>query len=171
MHADTYRSSGQPRGGHPFPEEPPHRRAVEMAAAMQDIFALGNGVGFKDLLRAGFTSAEIIEHHEAADQLATEASVKRIGPAPDGMAEVKAKACSPVPNDPPRPRRTGEGQALFVAWRRYCAARQALAFDPWEGQRERCLALLGAALDHCDMFERPRGEVIEAVAKHLARVC
>lgn len=170
MHAETHRASAQVRTIYPFPADEPHPRAAALAETMRDIFSLGNGVGFRDLLGAGFTSAEIIEHHAAAEKLATELSEKRVSPPPDMMAEIRAKAQAPVPNDPPAPRRTVVTQALFVAWRKYCASRSALAFDPWDGQRERCLDLLGSALDHCDMFERPRQEVVEATRIFLKRV-
>jgi hypothetical protein len=50
-------------------EERPHHRAEEMTSALPDLAALGH-VAYNDLLRFGFTSAEIIEHHPAAEKLA-----------------------------------------------------------------------------------------------------
>lgn len=170
MQPDAYRASAQTRAAHPFPPEAPHPRAVELAEAMRDIFALGHGVGFKDLIRAGFTSAEIAEHHRAAETLANSQATRQITTPPDLLADMIAKARAPMPNDPPLPQRVGETQAHYLAWGHYCAARQAMVLDPWPGQRERCAELLMAYLEKLPLFPRERKTILREATKAMQKV-
>ena len=164
------RPSPQIRAGDPAGDEDPHPRAVEMADTMLDVAALGHGVVFRDLIGAGFTSAEIIEHHRAAERLATAAGTRNLTIAPDRLAEMIAKACAPVPNAMPLPAGTAETQALFLSWGRYCAARAAYRLDQWSGQRERCLTVLSDFLDRLPILPRDRKAILRRVSEVFQRV-
>lgn len=171
MHAEAHRRpSAQARPAHPFPAEEPHPRAMKLAQTMRDIFALGQGVSFKDLIRAGFTAAELIEHGRAAEALGNQLSEKQTTIAPDLLADMVAKARAPMPNDPPMPQHVGETQALYLAWGYYCAARQALRLDPWPGQRERCADVLMAYLQRLPLFPRERKTILREAAKAMQTV-
>lgn len=167
--ATPARPSAQVRTTFPEAFGEPHPRAVEMADAMLDIAAIGQGVGFKDLIRAGFTSAEIIEHNRDAERIAMARQVKRLDQPPDRLADMIAKAKAPAPNALPLPAGCGESQVLFIAWGRYCAARAAFLLDPWAGQRERALEVLRDYLDRLPLFPRERKAIIRAVHDVLAR--
>ncbi|RWK61825.1 MAG: hypothetical protein EOR85_12840 [Mesorhizobium sp.] len=147
-----------------------HPRCREMAEAMRELLAAGGGVRFADLIRADFTSAEIVEFREQAAKLATELSTRQISARPDLMADIIEKARTPLPNRPPLPRDTKETQALLVAWGGYCTARAALVLDPWPGQRERCLALLSLYLNRLPIFPANRETVMRAVEQTLPQV-
>ena len=62
----------------------------------------------------------------------------------DLLADMAVKAKAAIVNHKPMPKGTADTQALYLAWGRYCAARNAHVVDPWAGQRERCLDLLRA---------------------------
>ncbi|TJV33913.1 MAG: hypothetical protein E5X87_11430 [Mesorhizobium sp.] len=147
-----------------------HPRCREMAEAMRELLAAGGGVRFADLIRADFTSAEIVEFREQAAKLATELSTRQISARPDLMADIIEKARTPLPNRPPLPRDTKETQAQLVAWGGYCTARAALVLDPWPGQRERCLALLSLYLNRLPIFPANRETVMRAVEQTLPQV-
>lgn len=170
---DHRRSSTQSR---PMPPGEPedmfdtHPRCFEMAEAMRDLFAVGGGVRFADLIRAGFTSAEIVEFKEQAGKIATERSTRWMSIRPDLMADIIEKARIAVPNRLPLPRDTTETQALVVTWGKYCAARAALIMDPWPSQRERCLTILSAYLDKLPIFPTARKAVLAAVDETLPQV-
>lgn len=165
------RFSSMPRGAHPFPDEEPHGRAVEMADAMLDILARGGGgASTADLMQLGFTAPEIIEHHPAAKKLADERVLRQVSPVPDQVADIVAKAAAPMASRPPLPRDTGETQALSVRWQNYCAAHTALILDPWPGQRERCISLLTLVLDRTALFAHNRAAVLHQVGVALAKV-
>lgn len=192
------RPSVQLRFGHPHPElvegelvegveGKPHPRAKAMASVMQDIAASGGGVVFRDLAQAGFTAAEIIEHHVEAARLAAEASTREVAPEGDRVPDIIARARAPLPNRPPVVRLPllrqaqdeeggnphGEPRAcrgvepddphLRNAWGRYCAARAAYLLDPWVSQRERCMALLERCLDMLPLLPRQKNDVLVAV--------
>ncbi len=168
MHAEI-RPSSQIRTVFPELDENPHPRAIEMAEAMREFTALGNGgPTFRDLIREGFTSAEIAEHHRQAEQLAHERGTRQITPEPDRLAELVAKAVSPVPNRLPLPAGTAETQALFQGWGHYCTARAAYLLDPWPGQRERCLDRLRDYLNRLPLHPRSRKDIALKVAAALA---
>jgi hypothetical protein len=141
-----------------------------MAETMRDLLASGGGVRFVDLIRADFTSAEIVEFKEAAAKLATELSTRQVSIRPDLLADIIDKARNAMPNRLPLPRDTTETQVLVVAWGKYCAARNALVIDPWSSQRERCLAVLAAYLDKLPLFPTIRKAVVTAVEETLPRV-
>ncbi|CAI2936122.1 hypothetical protein [Aminobacter niigataensis] len=167
MHAEI-RPSSQIRAAFPEMDESPHPRACEMAEAMREFSALGNGgPTFRDLIREGFTSAEITEHHRQAEQLANERGTRQIRPEPDRLAELVAKAVSPLPNRLPLPAGTAETQALFQAWGQYCAARGSHLLDPWSGQRERCLDKLRDYLNRLPLHPRSRKDISLKVAAAL----
>lgn len=148
----------------------PHPRAVEMANTMLDIAALGNGVVYRDLLRAGFTNAEIIEHHRDAERIAGTMSSRQINPEPDRMADMIEKARAPFPDKMPLPAGMRETQTLFQHWGRYCAARGALLLDPWPGQRERCYELLLDYLHKLPLLPAARKKILRAVSATLQQV-
>ncbi|WP_376704722.1 hypothetical protein RQ479_08225 [Mesorhizobium sp. ISC25] len=165
-----HRSSPQTRPILPDDGGDMHPRCREMADTMRELFSVGGGVRFNDLIRAGFTNAEIVEFKEQATRLATEASTRQIWSRPDLLADIIEKARAPLPNRPPLPRDTKETQALLVAWGTYCAARASLVLDPWPGQRERCLALLALYLNRLPIFPANRMTVMRAVEQMLPQV-
>lgn len=168
MHAEI-RPSSQIRSVFPEMDETPHPRASQMAETMLEFAALGNGgPTFRDLIREGFTSAEITEHHRQAEQLANERGTRQIRPEPDRLAELVAKAVSPLPNRLPLPAGTAETQVLFQAWGHYCTARGAYLLDPWPGQRERCLDKLRDYLNRLPLHPRSRKHICLKVAAALA---
>jgi hypothetical protein len=169
LHAVRYNRSDIPHLDHPEAHGEPHPRAVEMADTMLDIAALGHGVTFKDLIGAGFTSAEVIEHHEEARRIAADRAVYRTSQEPDRLADMIEKARAPLPHKLPLPKGAGENQALVLAWGRYCAARGAYLLDTWSGQRERCIALLTDYLAKIPLFTKERKKIVLAVAETLAR--
>lgn len=64
------RPSTQVRAAHPHPAWRDHSDdGVRLARACRAIAAAGRGVGFSDLLAAGFSIAELIEHMPAAERL------------------------------------------------------------------------------------------------------
>lgn len=141
-----------------------HPRAVEMAEAMREGVAT-----FRGLIGAGFTAAEIAEFHAEAKVLATGLSVRQVSPGADLLAEMVAKAKAAIKNHRPMPKGATETQALFVAWERYCLARNAYVLDQWGGQRERCLDLLRAYFRTTPAGEAVTDHVVRAVAETLAR--
>ena len=152
--------SRQIRADWPEHGEQPHPRMVEMAEFMRE----QGSVQFKDLLRAGFTVAEITEHAGAARTLATEESVRHVDIRPDLLADIIDKAKIAMPNRPPLPRGMTETQAVLTAWSAYCRTTAALAMDPWPSQRERCLAMLRRYLDRSELFDHTKRSIVEAVA-------
>ncbi|MBZ9822311.1 hypothetical protein [Mesorhizobium sp. CA4] len=167
---DYHRPTTQARPVLPEGGTDTHPRCLEMAEAMRELFAVGGGVRFADLIRAGFTSAEIVEFKEDAGKLATELSTRHVSIRPDLMADIIEKARQAMPNRLPLPRDTTETQALVIAWGKYCAARAALIVDPWSSQRERCLTVLSAYLDKLPIFPTARKAVLAAVDETLPRV-
>lgn len=172
MRTETFRASAQTRPVLPEGlDGAPHPRAVALADAMLDIAALGHGgATFKDLIGAGFTSAEIIEHGEAAQKIANEKGTRQVAPSPDRLADMIEKARAAVPYRLPLPEGVGETQALFLSWGRYCAARAAFLIDPWPGQRERCIEVLFAYLDRLPLFPRDRKKIAMRVSATLQKV-
>ncbi|MDX8513574.1 hypothetical protein [Mesorhizobium captivum] len=166
---DYHRPSPQTRAVLPEECGEVHPRCIEMAEAMRELNGTSGGVRFADLIRAGFTSAEIVEFKEQAGKLATELSTRQISIRPDLMADIIEKARQAMPNRLPLPRDTKETQALVVAWGRYCAARGALLIDPWPSQRERCLTILSAYLDKLPIFPTARKAVLAAVDETLPK--
>lgn len=167
MHAE-FRPSSQIRTVFPEMDETAHPRACEMAEAMREFTALGNGgPTFRDLIRAGFTSAEIAEHHRQAERIATERGTRQVTPDADRLAELVAKAIAPLPNRLPLPANTSETQALYVAWGHYCVARGAYLLDPWPGQRERCLDKLRDYFNRLPLHPRSRKDITLKVAAAL----
>ncbi|TPK15202.1 hypothetical protein FJ872_19600 [Mesorhizobium sp. B2-5-9] len=165
-----YRSSAQMRPVLPDDGGEAHPRCREMAEAMRDLLSSGGGVRFVDLIRADFTSAEIVEFKEAAAKLATELSTRQVSIRPDLLADIIDKARNALPNRLPLPRDTTETQTLVIAWGKYCAARAALLMDPWASQRERCIAILSAYLDKLPLFPTIRKAVLAAVEETLPQV-
>lgn len=159
--------SGEVRACWPEGESELHPRAAEMAEAMREV---GPGCTFRDLLRRGFTSAEIVEHVDDAEKHAKGLWERQATMRPDMVADIIAKARVPLPNDPPLTRDMKETQPLLVAWGSYCQARQALVVDPWTGQRDRALKKLSAYLDRMPIFPRIRDEILQAVSAHLPKV-
>lgn len=116
-----------------------HPRAVEMAQAMRE----GHS-SFRQLIGEGFTCSEITEHFKEAQALAQALSVKQVLPGADLPSEMIEKAKAAIQNQPPKHKGTTESQASYLAWSRYCEARNALVIDNWPGQRQRCMDLLEA---------------------------
>lgn len=160
-----HRFSRQVRPIHPEADADVHPRAVEMAEAMRE-----GADTFRALKGRGFSDREIADFADAARALAQENSIRHLTLPPDRLEDIIDKAKIAMPNRPPLPRGTAETQATLVLWGRYCMARNALTFDPWPAQRERCLGILRAYLDRTQLFEHSKKEVVEAVSASFPRV-
>lgn len=164
------RPSPQTRRDLPETAVDTHPRCLEMAEAMRDLFAVAGGVRPEDLVRAGFTTAEIIEFRDSAANLAALASTKQITVRPDLLEDMIEKARHAAPNRPPLPGDAQPTQSLLQAWGEYCASRGALLLDPWSGQRERCISVLAGYLDRLPIFPTIRANVIKAVEAAMPQV-
>ncbi|TIT07963.1 MAG: hypothetical protein E5W74_24770 [Mesorhizobium sp.] len=147
-----------------------HPRCLEMAEAMRDLFAVCGGVKIEDLVRAGFTSAEILEFRDDAATLAALASTKQLTVRPDLLEDMIDKARHAAPNRLPLPADAEPTRGLVQAWGEYCAARGALLLDPWSGQRERCMAVLSSYLESLPIFPAIRTSVLKAVEAAMPQV-
>lgn len=64
------RFSSQVRADHPEPLDRPDPRAIQLALAVIEIDARGEGVSIRDLMEAGFSATtELFEHHLAANSI------------------------------------------------------------------------------------------------------
>lgn len=139
-----------------------HPRAVEMASAFRE-----GTTTFAALIGAGFTTAEITEFHVEAKALATSLSSRQVSPGADLLSDMVMKAKAAISSHRPMPKGARETQALYVAWERYCAARNAYLLDCWDGQRERCLSLLRAYFRATPAGAAVTDHVVRAVAAQL----
>ncbi|WP_141246042.1 hypothetical protein [Mesorhizobium sp. WSM3859] len=137
---------------------------------MRDLFAISGGVKPEDLIRAGFTSSEIIEFRDNAARLAVLTSTKQLTLRPDLLEDMIEKARHAAPNRLPLPADAEPTRGLVQAWGEYCAARGALLLDPWHGQRERCMAVLSSYLDSLPIFPAIRTSVLRAVEAAMPQV-
>ena len=152
------------------PESTPHLRAIEMAKTMQDIAASSGAATFKDLIRAGFTSAEIIEFGTQAQHLAAEWKSESRKPIHDNLADMVMKVRQPVPNRPPMTVNLITSTQFFEAWGRYCASRAALMLDPWAPQRERCICVLQEFLNFLPLLPAERARLTLAAEQTLPKI-
>lgn len=151
-------------------ERTPHLRAIEMAKTMQDIAASSGAATIKDLYRAGFTSAEIIEFGTQAQQLAAEWKSESRKPVHDNLADMIMKVKQPVPNHPPMTVDLATSTQFFEAWGRYCASRAALMLDPWAPQRERCICVLQEFLNFLPLLPAERAKLTIAAEQTLPKI-
>lgn len=151
-------------------EHTPHLRAVEMAKTMQDIAASSGAATFKDLIRAGFTSAEIIEFGAQAQNLAAEWKSESRKAPHDNLADMMMKVRQPLPNRPPMTEHFVTSPDYFEAWGRYCASRAALLLDPWAPQRERCICVLQAFLNFLPLLPAERARLTLAADQTLPKI-
>ncbi|MDG4879216.1 hypothetical protein P9273_29490 [Mesorhizobium sp. WSM4935] len=147
-----------------------HPRCLEMSEAMRDLFAVSGGVKPEDLIRAGFTSSEIVEFRDNAARLAVLTSTKQLTIRPDLLEDMIEKARHAAPNRLPLPADAEPTRGLVQAWGEYCAARGALLLDPWPGQRERCMAVLSSYLESLPIFPAIRNSVLQAVEAAMPQV-
>jgi hypothetical protein len=162
------RLNGRPyataRPCHPEGDDVPHPRAIEMAEKMREAAAFG-GVTFADIVQAGFSTAEIIEHEPIARKIAAASIVRQIAPTHDRLADIVIKAIAAAAHAMPvmagASAIDGDG---VDRWGRYCTARAAFKIDPWVSQRERCLALLRTFLHALPLLPREANQIIHAVA-------
>ncbi|MDG9790551.1 hypothetical protein [Brucella anthropi] len=151
-------------------ERTPHLRAIEMAKTMQDIAASSGAATFKDLVRAGFTSAEIIEFGTQAQQMAAEWKSESRKAGHDNLADMVMKVKQPVPNRPPMTVDLIASTQFFEAWGRYCASRAALMLDPWAPQRERCICVLQSFLNFLPLLPAERAKLTLAAEQTLPKI-
>ncbi|TIN84330.1 hypothetical protein [Mesorhizobium sp.] len=148
-----------------------HPRAVELADALREAAGCGDCATEKDMVMAGFSVAEIVEHAAEAKQIIAETFVKQVAPSFDRVPEIIQKALDAVAHQMPV---TGgltesETDAAATEWRRYCVARSAFKLDPWWSQSERTLTMLRRFLAKLPLLEREANRVIYAVgAAHKA---
>ena len=152
------------------PETTPHLRAIEMAKTMQDVAASRGAATLRDLLNAGFTSAEIIEFGIQAQNLAAEWKSESRKGAYDNIEDMAMKVREPMPNRPPMTENFLTSSTFFEAWGRYCAGRAALMLDPWAAQRERCIVHLGQFLSMLPLLPAERARLMQAAEKSLPKI-
>lgn len=151
-----------------MPPEPPqiadpdtmHPRAVEMAMAIRE-----GATTFRAMINAGFTSEEIKDFHEPATALARTFLAETF--TPDRLSEMVEKARVASPAHMPHPKGKPPTQAMTVAWNRYCLALDAYRLDSWDGQLDRCEALLKAFFRHAPVGPAVAGYVVGAAMKTM----
>ncbi|KAB0571248.1 hypothetical protein [Brucella pituitosa] len=158
--------AADPRGS----ETTPHLRAIEMAKTMQDVAASRGAATLRDLLNAGFTSAEIIEFGIQAQNLAAEWKSESRKGAYDNIEDMVMKVREPMPNRPPMTENFLTSSAFFEAWGLYCAGRAALMLDPWAAQRERCIVHLGRFLNMLPLLPAERARLMQSAEKTLPKI-
>ncbi|PRD42349.1 hypothetical protein C5748_16275 [Phyllobacterium phragmitis] len=169
--ATSYRNAAFARADNPRgPDEKPHRRAIEMATVMQDIAASRGAATFRDMISAGFTTAEIIEFGGQAQNLAAEWKSESRSGAFDCIEEMAIKVRQPLPNRPPMTENYMTSPGFFLAWGKYCAGRAALLLDPWAAQRERCLCLLQEFLNTLPLLPAERARLVQAADSTLPKI-
>ena len=151
-------------------ERTPHLRAIEMAKTMQDFAASSGAATLKDLVRAGFTSAEIIEFGTQAQQMAAEWKSESRKSVQDELADMIMKVKQPVPSRPPMTASLTTSTQFFEAWGRYCASRAALMLDPWAPQRERCIYVLQSFLNLLPLLPVERAKLTQAAEQTLPKI-
>ncbi len=164
-HRDFGRASAQSRAIDPFAAEPPHPRAAEMADRMREAAGTFGGVTYADLIAAGFTSAEIIEHEAVARALFGATFVRQVAPLGDRVPDFVAKAIAAAAHRMPCTAGEMPTNRRQAAWDLYCRARAAWKLDPWLSQSERCLALLDAFLRLFPLLDRERNRIVAELAK------
>lgn len=151
-----------------MPPEPPqiadpdtmHPRAVEMAMAIRE-----GATTFRAMINAGFTSEEIKDFHEQATTLARTFLEDRF--TPDRLSEMVDKARVASPAHMPHPKGQPPTQAMTVAWNRYCLACNAYRLDAWDGQLDRCEALLKTFFRHAPVGPAVAGYVVTTAMKTM----
>lgn len=146
--------------------EAPHHRAVEMAEKMAEATGAYGGAFYADLVAAGFSQAEIVEHEATARALCAAGFVRDVRPAGDRVPDIIEKALASAVHRMPRTAALefDDAQAAETHWRRYCQARAAFKLDPWLSQGERCLASLKSFLGYLPLLERETNRVVYAIA-------
>lgn len=146
--------------------EAPHHRAVEMAEKMAEATGAYGGAFYADLVAAGFSQTEIVEHEATARALCAAGFVRNIRPAGDRVPGIIEKALASAAHVMPRTAALefDDAQEAEYRWRRYCQARAAFKLDPWLSQGERCLSHLKDFLRCIPLLEREVNRIIFAVA-------
>lgn len=159
------RPSPQLRAIHPETNDR-HPRAIELADAMREVAGCGVGASEKDMVMAGFSVTEIIEHLPVAKLVLAESFVREVTPPGDRVPQIIEKAVASAAHIMPKTAGldAASEEAAEKIWRQYCAARAAFKLDPWWSQSERCIALLKTFLRKLPLIEREANRVIYAVA-------
>lgn len=144
-----------------------HPRAIEMADKMREAAGTFGSVTFADLIQAGFTSAEIIEHEAAARRIAQAGFVRQVAKPGDRVPDIIAKAIAAASHVVPVTAGTSLDEAMIEEWGRFCTARAAWKLDPWAGQGERCLNRLNRFLDLLPLLPREKNRVLCGLAAHM----
>lgn len=147
--------------------DPVHPRAVEMAERMREAAGAFGAATYADLIAAGFTSEEIVDHEQIAKALATALFTRPAEPERDRLQDVIVKVIASASHAMPRMAGVEVEPGATAAWGAFCAARAALKIDPWTSQRERCLTLLDRFLSHLPILPREKNRVVYALAAHM----
>ncbi len=113
--------------------EAPHHRAVEMAEKMAEATGAYGGAFYADLVAAGFSQAEIVEHEATARALCAAGFVRDVRPAGDRVPDIIEKALASAAHRMPRTAGLSaeDADAAEAHWKLYCRARAAFKLDPW----------------------------------------
>lgn len=142
-------------------------RADEMAAAIIDINSLHGGVQTTDLIAAGFTSAEIIEHQAEATTIATGKHTRTIHPTRHSFTDMALNIRLASADKPAVPDDTALTADQVSAWKAYCAARAAYTIDSWYVLRERCITQLLGYLLKLPIIPHNRQRLVNALDAQL----
>lgn len=165
FHAEQIHAAGKLRSSQTC-----HLRTIEMAKAMQEIASSQGAATYLDLIRAGFSNAEITEFTSQAQELAAEWKAEARKTAYDNLDDMTLKVRLPSSKSPPMTENFLTSPAFFEAWGRYCAGRSALLLDPWAAQRERCIMHLGLFLNMLPLLPVERARLMQAAEKTLPKI-
>lgn len=142
----------------------PHPRAVEMAEKMREAAGAFGHATWGDLVAAGFSSDEIVEHETLARTLAGAGFVRQVTPAGDRVPDFLQKAIAATVHVMPLTAGATPTAERAGAWEAFCRARAAWKLDPWTSQGERCLAHLDRFLRFFPLLDRERNRIVSGLA-------
>lgn len=144
-------------------------RANEMAAAIIDINSLHGGVQTADLIAAGFSDAEIVKHQAEATKIATGKHTRTIHPTRYSLTDMAFNIRNADPNKPAVINDALISLEQTEAWKAYCAARAAYAYDTWHVLRERCITQLLGYLLKLPIIPHNRQRLVNALDAQLKK--
>ncbi len=142
----------------------PHPRAVEMATKMREAAGAFGHATWGDLVAAGFSSDEIVEHEAVALALAAAGFVRQVTPHGDRVPDFLYKAIAAAAHRMPLTAGAAPTAERTGAWDAFCRARAAWKIDPWASQGERCLVLLDRFLRLFPLLDRERNRITYGLA-------
>lgn len=146
----------------------PSQAVQKMADDILNINALHGGVQTSDLIAAGYTTAEIVEHQAEATALANKTHVRFQYPSRHSLTDMSFKISEAALCQPALPDNHALNETQRKAWIAYCRTRAAYTQDPWHVLRYRCIDLLLAYLLTLPIVPGDRNKLIDAFDAKLA---